>query len=60
MLNVNVLCKTRTRSVGVGLAFLVHNSVLYTPISNELDSSDPYMECKSWNSEKELCNVYYC
>ncbi|XP_073821612.1 uncharacterized protein [Musca autumnalis] len=45
------------------LAFLLHQSVQYRPISPELDSSDPYLECmgvavRCGSAEIELLNVY--
>ncbi|XP_058982740.1 probable RNA-directed DNA polymerase from transposon BS isoform X1 [Musca domestica] len=59
----NVLRKDRTRSGGGGLTFLLHHSVQYRPISLELVSSDPYMECvgvavKCGTAEVEVLNVY--
>ncbi|XP_059220579.1 uncharacterized protein LOC131995697 [Stomoxys calcitrans] len=59
----NVLRKDRSRNGGGGLAFVIHHSVQYRPISPALDASDPYMECmevavRSGTAEIEKYNVY--
>ncbi|XP_069962582.1 uncharacterized protein, partial [Bactrocera oleae] len=59
----NVLRKDREQDNGVGLAFILHNTVQYRLIDDDIDRRDTALEClgiavRSGDVELEIFNIY--